>query len=89
MKVYSAKFPEDIEKAPARGRKAKGKRLTTFAIDHITELEPIATEDILDEDDAEPGQSSESADQESEDVAEPEKSDDEVRDELTGQHRLF
>ena len=69
--------------------KAKGKRLTTFAIDHITELEPIATEDILDEDDAEPGQSSESADQESEDVAEPEKSDDEVRDELTGQHRLF
>ena len=69
--------------------KAKGKRLTTFAIDHITELEPITTEDILDEDDAEPGQSSESADQESEDVAEPEKSDDEVRDELTGQHRLF
>ncbi|MDE5690414.1 MAG: DNA gyrase/topoisomerase IV subunit A, partial [Duncaniella sp.] len=69
--------------------KAKGKRLTTFAIDHITELEPIATEEILDEDDSESGQSSESTDPAPEAVAEPEKSDDEVRDELTGQHRLF
>ena len=67
--------------------KAKGKRLTTFAIDHITELEPVATEEDLDsEDDDQPDQTSatETAPQ-----AEPEKSDDEVRDELTGQHRLF
>ena len=68
--------------------KAKGKRLTTFAVDAIEELEPKEVaetdddgtdaptadiDDIVDEIDAE----------------EPEKSDDEVRDEITGQQRIF
>lgn len=63
--------------------KAKGKRLTTFKIASVAELEPKAmppefeeSEDSTDTDD-------------SEEQTEPDKSDDEVRDELTGQQRLF
>lgn len=68
--------------------KAKGKRLTTFPIDSITELEPRETADINDEE-----ASDEPADETEADATdaeqEPERSDDEVRDEINGQERLF
>ncbi|WP_297067477.1 DNA gyrase/topoisomerase IV subunit A [uncultured Duncaniella sp.] len=69
--------------------KAKGKRLTTFAIDHITELEPVATDEVDDDDDSSDEQSQPEAAPEPDPSIEPERSDDEIRDELTGQRRLF
>jgi len=63
--------------------RAKGKRLTTWAIDKISDLEPLpdsnpADAEGEDEDtDAEP------------EAPEPEKSDEELRDEILGQNRLF
>lgn len=67
--------------------KAKGKRLTTFTIDHITELEPreVAPQDEqqLPDDDAVDTEASDAVD------IEPERSDDEIRDEINGQERLF
>ncbi|MDE6062163.1 MAG: DNA gyrase/topoisomerase IV subunit A, partial [Duncaniella sp.] len=63
--------------------KAKGKRLTTYSIDTVTELEPVSV-DEPDDDDAQ-SESAEVVDVE----IEPERSDDEIRDELTGQQRLF
>ena len=68
--------------------KAKGKRLTTFVIDHITELEPIAVQQIDDSDVAEESDGDFKEETTPESV-EDEKSDDEIRDELTGQQRLF
>jgi topoisomerase-4 subunit A len=65
--------------------KAKGKRLTTFAIDKINELEPThqpeEQESLEDETEDEP----------TEDVEDPDanKSDDDLIDELTGQGKLF
>lgn len=65
--------------------KAKGKRLTTYVIDHLTELEPVAVQQIEPEDSEEDSDSSEA-----ERIVDTEvKSDDEVRDEITGQQRLF
>lgn len=64
--------------------KAKGKRLTTFSVASITELEPAQVE-LTDE-----PESADTADNDS--VAteiEPDLSDDEVRDSLLGQERLF
>ena len=71
--------------------KAKGKRLTTFAIDHITELEPVSTDDTDDDDDEVTSADTVAPDLNPADDPdiEPERSDDEVRDELTGQQRLF
>ena len=63
--------------------KAKGKRLTTYSIDTVTELEPVSVNEP-DDDDAQ-SESAEVVDVE----IEPERSDDEIRDELTGQQRLF
>lgn len=70
--------------------KAKGKRLTTFAIDKIEEIEPnpVAAEAEEDlegnaENDAEV-ENVENAEVEAEDM-----SDDEVRDEINGQQRIF
>lgn len=65
--------------------KAKGKRLTTYDVDTVTELEPdpayAAQQPEPDEiPDEKP---------ENDEPAEAEKSNDEVRDELTGQQRLF
>lgn len=63
--------------------KAKGKRLTTFTIDTIDELEPVVADDeLIPTDDAEEETS------EAEDNFE-EKSDDELRDEINGQQRIF
>ena len=63
-----------------KSSKAKGKRLTTFDVAAITEIEPIEVEIPEPEEPAEV-----------EDVTpiEPEVSDDEVRDNLLGQERLF
>lgn len=63
--------------------KAKGKRLTTYTIGSLTELEPVAVE-------VEETEEAEGADDAPEAApAEPELSDDEVRDSLLGQERLF
>jgi len=65
-----------------KGYKAKGKRLTTYAIDTVNELEPVkkpvveepATEVTEDEENLDPDK---------------DKSDSDILDELTGQGRLF
>lgn len=81
-------FREPIEVVAAefiglKSFKAKGKRLTTYAIGNITELESAAVDieiDAVNDDDG--------SDRPQE-PAEPELSDDEVRDSLIGQERLF
>ena len=66
-----------------KGYKAKGKRLTTYALESITELEPTRFPE-------EPEETEEPEDQEEENL-DPDagKSEQQVRDELTGQLRLF
>ncbi len=61
--------------------KAKGKRLTTYAIGSLTELEPAEVETEVEETEATDTETSA-------EPAEPELSDDEVRDSLLGQERL-
>lgn len=63
--------------------KAKGKRLTTFTVASVTELEPAQVE--LPEEEVTTSTDSETVETE----IEPELSDDEVRDSLLGQERLF
>ena len=66
-----------------KGFKAKGKRISTFDIETINELEPIRT--------AAPQQSSEAilTDDNNEVEEEEEKSDSDIIDEITGQMKLF
>ena len=66
-----------------KGYKAKGKRLTTYALESITELEPTRFPE-------QPEETEELEDQEEENL-DPDagKSEQQVRDELTGQLRLF
>lgn len=64
--------------------KAKGKRLTTFALSNVEEIEPEEVdvdEEEIDGDVAAPEPFDENI--------EPERSDDEVRDEINGQKRIF
>ena len=61
---------------------AKGKRLTTYEVERIDELEPIEI-DLPDDD------NDSSAHEEDNTPIEPERSDQEIRDELTGQQRLL
>lgn len=62
--------------------KAKGKRLTTYTIGEVTELEPNeAVEEDVESGDAENSEETF--------MGEPDRPDDEVRDEITGQKRLF
>ncbi|MBQ9163739.1 MAG: DNA gyrase/topoisomerase IV subunit A [Bacteroidaceae bacterium] len=83
-----------------KGFKAKGKRLTTYALDQVTELEPTRfpePEEDDNPDDGEEGDDDEVDDVDGNDTEtddennnDPDdKSDDEIRDELTGQLRLF
>ena len=67
-----------------KGFKAKGKRLTTYALDTVTELEPTR----LPEPEAE---EMEEVAEEMEEVIDPDegKSDTDIRDEITGQLKLF
>ena len=66
-----------------KGYKAKGKRLTTYALESITELEPTRFPEELPE--------SPEASDDSEENLDPDagKSEQQIRDEITGQLRLF
>ena len=83
-----------------KGFKAKGKRITTLTLDSVTELEPTRLPDSEDENTDAPEEpegedasdnyiSSESPKTSDNSDMTSEKSDDEIRDELTGQLRLF
>ena len=61
--------------------KAKGKRVSNFEIESIVEIEP---REIAPEETEEPVE-----DVDGEEESEPERSDDEVRDEINGQQRIF
>ena len=65
--------------------KARGKRLTTFTIAEVEELEPKERPQTDDDTDAELSLPQIPDDEETID----EVSDDEIRDEITGQQRLF
>ena len=69
--------------------KAKGKRLTNFTVESVVELDPLVTDEDEADDDPQSPASPEVEDVEIADVDESELSDDEVRDEITGQQRLF
>lgn len=62
--------------------KAKGKRVSNFAIASIVEIEPREIEPAEPEDVIEP-------EEPQREEIEPERSDDEVRDEINGQQRIF
>ena len=66
-----------------KGFKAKGKRLTTFALDQVKELEPTRFPGSEEDEDA--------VTETIEEVEDPDegKSDGDIRDELTGQLKLF
>lgn len=72
--------------------KAKGKRLVTYALDTVTEIEPLIADG---EDDENPETSDIIADGDESDqsdatpVGNDDISDDELRDEITGQKRIF
>ena len=70
-----------------KGYKAKGKRLTTYALESITELEPTR---FPEEETSESSMASMASEEEEEDL-DPDAglSEDQVRDKLTGQLRLF
>ncbi len=67
-----------------KGFKAKGKRLTTFALDQVTELEPTRFPEPLEE-------TEEGNDEPEEENVDPDagKSDKDIRNEITGQLKLF
>lgn len=73
--------------------KAKGKRITTYTIDSVTEIEPRETG--FDDEEEETTSSSQSDSSDMSDPSDPsddtytDRSDDEVRDEINGQERLF
>lgn len=75
--------------------KAKGKRVTTYTIDSVTEIEPRETGLDDEEETASSSQSDSSDMSDPSDPSDPsddtytERSDDEVRDEINGQERLF
>ncbi len=81
--------PMEVDAAEFIGTKsfkARGKRLTTWAIASVEELEPKEIE--LEAADA-PGVSEQPDAAESEASVIPDQSDDELRDEITGQQRMF
>jgi topoisomerase-4 subunit A len=72
-----------MEFIAVKSYKAKGKRISNFEIASIVEIEPREIEDDVVEDVA--GE----AELDDTDVVEPDRSDDEVRDEINGQQRIF
>ncbi len=72
--------------------KAKGKRLTTFSIDSVTEIEPNPVAAAAENDET-PQEAPEGADEENTETTDeggaPDVSDDEIRDEITGQQRII
>ncbi len=73
-----------LEFIAVKSYKAKGKRLTTFEIAGVKEIEPLETD--VDDDEIEPV---DGGDELVEGPVEPDRSDDEVRDEINGQQRIF
>ncbi len=70
-----------------KGFKARGKRLTTWALGSVEELEP---KPVADDEETKPDTvDTESGATDPDMTPEADSSDDEVRDELTGQQRLF
>ena len=73
--------------------KAKGKRVTTYTIDSVTEIEPRETglddEEETASSQSDPSDMSDMSDPSDDSDILPERSDDEVRDEINGQERLF
>ena len=84
--VRGSMLVDAMEFIGVKSFRAKGKRLTTYEVAQISEAEPRIIETP-----AEPltEQEEEPTDVDSTPDAEPEKSDDEVRDEITGQLRLL
>lgn len=74
-----------VEFIGVKSFKAKGKRVSNFNIDSIIEIEPreVEAQDVVTPD------SDPSAEISLDDDIEPERSDDEVRDEINGQQRIF
>ncbi len=67
--------------------KARGKRITTFPVAEIVEIEPAEVPEDVEAEVADPG--IEAAEVEPASESEPLRSDDDIRDEFTGQGRLF
>ncbi len=74
-----------MEFIAVKSYKAKGKRISNFNIESITEIEPRIIED---EESQEPDIAEGNTLIDGEEI-EPERSDDEVRDEINGQQRIF
>lgn len=74
-----------IEFIAVKSYKAKGKRISNFNIESITEIEPR----IIEDEEPQESQLAEGEAPEEGDPIEPERSDDEVRDEINGQQRIF
>jgi topoisomerase-4 subunit A len=72
-----------MEFIAVKSYKAKGKRISNFEIASIVEIEPREIEDAEVED------VTGEAELDDTDVVEPDRSDDEVRDEINGQQRIF
>lgn len=67
--------------------KARGKRLTMWTMANVEEIEPCP--DATEEADEVPSDSDTPIDPEPDDTLEPDRSNEDIRDELTGQQRLF
>ncbi|MCD8303994.1 MAG: DNA gyrase/topoisomerase IV subunit A [Prevotellaceae bacterium] len=70
-----------------KGFKAKGKRLTTLAVESVTELPPAREPETEENEPA--TENEEETEEISDESPATERSDDEIKDELTGQLRLF
>ena len=79
---YVTNISEECDKF-LKSYKAKGKRISNFEIASIVEIEPREIEDAEVED------VTGEAELDDTDVVEPDRSDDEVRDEINGQQRIF
>ena len=75
-----------VEFIAVKSFRAKGKRLTNFTLDSIIEIEPRPDSDFIEEEEF--VETIETDELISEDY-ENDKSEDEVRDEITGQQRIF
>ena len=73
-----------------KGFKAKGKRITTFAVSSVEELEPVRQPDADPADDgsADPADPADAADSRP-DVLLPDETREDIEDEIYGQGRLF
>ena len=68
-----------------KGFKAKGKRITTFTVETINELEPTRFPEPAESEDTDEGAEDETENLDPDDG----KTDDDIRDEITGQMKLF